>query len=88
MDLLDELPVKLSEFIPKLKELGEEVQHYPSQVADRVATLGHTMQEKMKAIRFTAANSQMIQNAAPSIETLTRTCSDIEYEIKSAFEQS
>ena len=70
LEILDSLPSKLSPFMPILTEIGQQVKEFPDRVAERINEEGHTMSEKMKAIRFTSTNSKVIMSAAPSIEKI------------------
>jgi hypothetical protein len=66
--LMDEIPLNLSKLVPLLTEAADKCKNFPEEVSEHVERIGHTMLEKVTAIRYTSNNTQLVTSAAPSIQ--------------------
>jgi hypothetical protein len=85
--MLNDVPELLGPFVPRLAELSMRVKSFPEKVADRVQEEGHTMNEKVKAIRTTSTNTQMILNAGNKIQDFNNKVFELKSEIKGILER-
>ena len=84
LETMENLPEKLSPFIPRLTQISDMVVDFPSQVADKVEEHGHIMKEKLLAVQNTAANTKLIQNSPKQITHIVRSIHETKDEIKKA----